>query len=304
MKKSLLAIAVAITVLCCVSTTLRAEDADAAKAKRAAAAEKLFAKENLAAWCIVPFDSKHRTPTERAAMLKDLGLTKEIYDWRDNNIPEFDDELDQLTKQNIDLTGFWFVCGLDPANEHYSKVIIEFLQRRQVRGCQLWVLVGGYEGVTDEDERVEKIAQGVAWLADEMKKIDGSVLLYNHGGWFGEPENMIRIIESANRRNVGITYNFHHAHHRIDDFPAMLQKMLPYLVNISLNGMVHNGEQNGKMILPIGTGDCEREMIRAICDSGYDGQISVLCHIDADAEEVLRGNMEGLETIRQEIINE
>lgn len=306
MKKALAMGVVAIALLCGLAVQSYAEEAANAevKAKRAAAAEKLLAKENLAAWCIVPFDSKHRTPTERAAMLKELGLTKEVYDWRDNNIPEFDDELDQLTKQNIELTGFWLICGLDPANESYSKTIVEFLQRRNVRGCQLWVLVGGFEGIADENERVEKIATGIAWLADEMKKIDGSVLLYNHGGWFGEPENMIRIIEAANRRNVGITYNFHHAHHRIGDFKPMLQKMLPYLVNISLNGMVVNGEQNGKMILPIGTGDCERDMIRAICDSGYDGMISILCHMDADAEEVLRGNMEGLEKIRQEIINE
>ncbi|MDO4557379.1 MAG: TIM barrel protein [Planctomycetia bacterium] len=280
-----------------------AESAEAeVKARRAAAAEKLFAKENLAAWCIVPFDSQKRTPQQRAEMLEGLGLTKEVYDWRDNHIPEFDDELNQLTKRNIELTGFWLVCGLDPANEHYSKLIVEFLQRRNVRGCQLWVLVGGFEGITDEDERIEKIATGIAWLADEMKKIDGSVLLYNHGGWFGEPENMIRIIEASNRRNVGITYNFHHAHHRIADFEPMLRNMLPYLRNLSLNGMDVDGAAKGRMILPIGTGECDRDLLRMVCDSGYEGMISILCHVDADAEQILRGNMEGLEKIRQEII--
>ena len=305
MKKVFAMSVAAVLLWCGMSVCVFAEspaDTDAAKSQRAAAAEQLFAKENLAAWCIVPFDSKHRTPEQRAEMLANLGLTKEVYDWRDNNISEFDDELDQLTKRNIELTGFWLVCGLDPANEQYSKLIVEFLQRRNVRGCQLWVCVGGFEGIADENERVEKIAAGITWLADEMKKIDGTVLLYNHGGWFGEPENMIKIIESTNRRNVWITYNFHHAHHRIADFKPMLEMMLPYLKNISLNGMVVDGEKNGQLILEIGTGECEREMIRAICDSGYTGLISILCHKDADAEEVLRGNMKGLETIRQEIM--
>ncbi|MEY4403946.1 MAG: hypothetical protein RIR91_1981, partial [Verrucomicrobiota bacterium] len=34
-----------------------------------AAEEPLFAQENLAAWCIVPFDAKQRGPEARAAML-------------------------------------------------------------------------------------------------------------------------------------------------------------------------------------------------------------------------------------------
>lgn len=36
------------------------------------AADGVFAKSNLVAWCIVPFDAKSRTPDERANMLKDM----------------------------------------------------------------------------------------------------------------------------------------------------------------------------------------------------------------------------------------
>src|SRR3954463_5065896 len=43
---------------------------------------RLFARENLIAWCIVPFDSKHRGPEERAAMLERLGFRHFAYDWR------------------------------------------------------------------------------------------------------------------------------------------------------------------------------------------------------------------------------
>ena len=32
-------------------------------------------------------------------------------------------------------------------------------------------------------------------LAEEAGKIGCSLALYNHGGWFGEPENQIAIIE-------------------------------------------------------------------------------------------------------------
>jgi hypothetical protein len=58
----------------------------------------LFRKENLMAWCIVPFDSKKRNPVDRAKMLKDLGFTKFAYDWRDEHIPTFDQEIAELKK--------------------------------------------------------------------------------------------------------------------------------------------------------------------------------------------------------------
>ena len=39
-----------------------------------AAGAKLFAQDNLMAWCIVPFDAKKRGPEERAEMLAKLGI--------------------------------------------------------------------------------------------------------------------------------------------------------------------------------------------------------------------------------------
>src|SRR4051812_40766284 len=42
----------------------------------------LFGRDNLIAWCIVPFDSKNRAPEERAAMLERLGFKHFAYDWR------------------------------------------------------------------------------------------------------------------------------------------------------------------------------------------------------------------------------
>ena len=50
----------------------------------------IFQRENIAAWCIVPFDSKQRGPVERAEMLNRLGITKLAYDWRAEHIPTFE----------------------------------------------------------------------------------------------------------------------------------------------------------------------------------------------------------------------
>src|SRR5690606_24316374 len=49
-----------------------------------------FARENLVAWCIVPFDSRQRSPAERAAMVKRLGLNRVAYDWREEHVATFE----------------------------------------------------------------------------------------------------------------------------------------------------------------------------------------------------------------------
>ncbi len=62
-------------------------------------ARRLFARENLVAWCIVPFDSKKRGPEERAAMLERLGFKHFAYDWRAEHIPTFDAEMNVLAQK-------------------------------------------------------------------------------------------------------------------------------------------------------------------------------------------------------------
>ena len=61
-------------------------------------ASGLFARDNLVAWCIVPFDSKKRGPVERVAMLERLGFRRYAYDWRAEHLPTFDAEEAELQK--------------------------------------------------------------------------------------------------------------------------------------------------------------------------------------------------------------
>jgi sugar phosphate isomerase/epimerase len=118
--------------------------------------------------------------------------------------------------------------------------------------------------------------------------------LYNHGGWFGEPENQIAILQKLNLPNVGIVYNQHHGHGHLDRFAELLKKMLPYLHALNLNGMVKDGEQTGKKILPLGQGELDLTLLKIIRESGYRGPIGILNHTGADAEARLLDNLEGL----------
>src|SRR4051812_27314191 len=83
----------------------------------------IFARENLVAWCIVPFDAKKRGPEERAAMLEKIGIRRLAYDYRAEHIPSFDAELDALQRHGIELTAWWFPTVLNDE----AKLILDVI---------------------------------------------------------------------------------------------------------------------------------------------------------------------------------
>ena len=96
--------------------------------------------------------------------------------------------------------------------------------------------------------------------------------------------------------DVGIVYNFHHAHQQVKQFPQLLSKMLPYLKTVNLNGM----NVAGPKILTIGQGDEEAGMLKVLKDSGYTGSLGIICHIETeDAKVVLERNLAGLKSLLQ-----
>src|ERR1043165_3211744 len=78
-----------------------------------AAEYSLFARSNLVAWCIVPFDAKKRGPEERAQMLERLGIHPFAYYWRSEHTPTFEEEIETCRKHNIEIMAWWFPTTLD-----------------------------------------------------------------------------------------------------------------------------------------------------------------------------------------------
>lgn len=252
-----------------------------------------FEHKNLMAWCVVPFDGKNRGPEERAAMLRKLGFVHYAYDWRDAHLPTFERELTAIKKEGITLDAVWFPASLDKNAEFF----LEKLQQHKIR-TQLWVTMnGGSVTATPEEQakRVKQHADAIRPIAEAAAKIGCSVGLYNHGGWFGEPENQIAIIESLKLKNVGIVYNLHHGHDHLDRFDALLKTMKPYLYALNLNGMEKNGDKVGKKILPLGQGVDDLRLLKAIKASGYSGLIGIIGHTNDDVEERLQDNLDGLD---------
>jgi hypothetical protein len=122
--------------------------------------------------------------------------------------------------------------------------------------------------------------------------------IYNHGGWGGEPENMIAVCEFLKKNhgtdNIGIVYNLHHGHSHLDRLPKVLEAMKPWLLCLNLNGMDIAGDSKGRKILPLGVGTQDVTVLRQIRASGYNGPVGILNHTNEDAEGRLLDNLDGL----------
>lgn len=262
------------------------------------AAASLFAQDNLLAWCIVPYDSKHRGPAERLAMLQRLGFTQYVWDWRAQHLKDLPEELRLSREAGVKLRGIWLwiddtqdrVGALSASNE----AIFAAVDEAHVP-MEFWV--GFHDNVfegLDDEARVHKGAAIVSHLRDRAARTGGTVALYNHGGWFGEPENQLRIITAVGDDSVGMVYNFHHAHEQLDRFAGFLPAIVPHLRAVNVNGM----RPEGPKILPVGAGTREREMLRQLEAAGYSGPIGLIGHVDdVDVEDILRANLEGLRRI-------
>ncbi len=255
----------------------------------------ILEKGNLSAWCIVPFDSKKRGPVERAEMLNRLGITRLAYDWRDAHIPSFDAEVEAMKAHGITISAWWMSAGMDEKN----RLILDVIRRHGIHP-QLWIM-GREPQEGDQAAKVKAAADSLRPLVEEAGRLGCKVGLYNHGGWFGEPENQIGIIRELGMPDVGIVYNFHHGHPHIGRFLELFAKMKPHLIALNLNGMVVEGDRSGRKIIPIGAGDQEESMIGTVLDSGWRGEVGILCHLDRDAEEVLQANLNGLEVLKEKL---
>jgi hypothetical protein len=209
--------------------------------------KSVFAKDNLTAWCIVPFDAKHRSPEARASMLDRLGFKTLAYDWRDEHIPEFDDEIVQLKKHGIAITAFWWGGGLPLSKEDIItseriQMQLDFFKRNNLHP-EVWITCSDHDLKSKSDEgKFNELAARVDIFAQALKDIGCRLGLYNHG------------------------------HEHLERMPAAFEEMLPYLFCVNLNGMNKNG--------PIGIiGHIAEEDVEVVLERNLEGLEKLLVEI-------------------------
>jgi hypothetical protein len=260
----------------------------------------VFRKDNLTAWCIVPYDLMERNPAQRAAMLSELGINKLAYDWRENHIPEWDEEWAQLNKHSIQLQGIWLMSGNQPESDPMVQAVFDFIERNQIQ-TEIWYWVYDWPGMDtlSQADRLAAFTENIRYMAERAASLGCKIGLYNHRSWSGEPENQLAVIENLQMDNVGIVYNFHHAHAHIDRFETFFPKIQPHVYSVNLAGLK---KEDSEEFFLIGSGDAEARMISVVAKSGYSGPIGILNHSrERDAKEGLLAEMAGLKQVLQAI---
>lgn len=262
--------------------------------------DRLFAMDNLVAWCIIPYDNQDRTPLQRVGMLRELGFTRMGYDWRERHLPDFPEEIRTLQKFDIELTSVWLWIddrtsdGLLPEHDRIFDALED-------AGVSTSIWIGLHENVyagLEYAQKVEKMSGIVDRVHGRARESGSTVALYNHGRWAGIPENQVRIIRASKYDDIGIVFNFHHGHDQIDRFGETLETLMPWLETVNLNGM----EKDRAHIVDIGKGDYEKQMIKALLDSGFSGNIGIIGHTEGeDVRDVLLRNLHGLQEILEEL---
>lgn len=257
-----------------------------------------FEKSNLIPWSIVGFDVKERTPQERLEMLAALGFNRYAYGNRPKHIPTMQQEWKSAKKHNIKIDAVWLYVNLkkdQPNNlKPESEAVFENLKIVGLK-TQIWV---GFEPFYFEnlskEESLKQAVKMVLYLSERAKSLGCKIALYNHGGWYGKPDNQLKIIEALPELDLGIIFNFHHAHDSLDEYSENINNLLPYLWCVNINGM----RKEGPKIITIGKGDLEKEMIQQLLDLNYNGPFGILGHVKGgDPEIILQENLNGLQKL-------
>ena len=258
----------------------------------------LFQKDNMIPWSIVGFDIKERTPQQRIKMLKDLGFYQYGYGHRTRHIPYMEEEFRYAQENGVRINNVWLYINLKKdkpgALRTQNEVVFENLKKTGLE-TQIWVGIDSrfYEGLSNE-KAMESTLEMISYLAEKAADINCKIALYNHGGWYGVPDNQLAIITALPEYKIGVVFNFHHAHDEFDHYAENIKKLYPYLWCVNLNGM----RKEGPKIITVGQGDSEKRMIDELLTLGYKGPWGILGHVKGgDPEVVLEANYKGLQSL-------
>ena len=267
--------------------------------------EQPFKVAEVSPWCIIGFDSLDRTPQQRIDMLKEMGFTKYGFNKGKGDLTTMKDEFQLAKENNIEITSIFLwlnakrdsIGKLSPANQ-------ELLGNLKDIGYKptIWVSFSdNFFKKLNQEESIELSIKMIEFVKTKADELGCKLAIYNHHGWFGNPHNQVEILKKINRDDITMVYNFHHAQEHVDEFPAIVKKIKPYLSYVNLNGVKKEGPQ----ILPIGKGDHEIEMIKQLMDEGYHGPWGILGHIKTDdVEKVLERNIDGLDLLNKKYSTE
>ena len=166
-------------------------------------------------------------------MSERLGYKQYAYGNRPKHIPTMKQEWKLAKEKGITIKAVWLYINLHKDKmdslKPESEVILKNLKETGLK-TQIWVgFQPTYFDKLPDNESLKQSIAMIEYLSNRAKELGCKIALYNHEGWFGKPENQLRIIKALPKQDLGIVFNFHHAHNSLDKDSQNIKNLLPYL---------------------------------------------------------------------------
>jgi sugar phosphate isomerase/epimerase len=255
-------------------------------------------------------DEKYDTPEKQALLLKSL----DYHGMEKKGVEGLSETLQALDKHGLELFTMYLNINLDNPEQPYDKGLREVFKMLEGRPTMPWFYVTSkkYKPSSEENDAIAvPILQEVADMANEYRI---KVMIYPHVNfWIDNVGDAVRVAGKVNRRNFGITFNL--CHFLADQgtkadaaFIPMVEKAMPYLFAISLNGadkpteaIMQSSNPWQHFIQPLGKGTYDTYgYLTTFIQRGFKGPIGLQCYNIAEEKAVhLKASMAAWISLRK-----
>jgi len=217
------------------------------------------------------------SPEQQAGFAHEYGFEGTVFDHA-RQIPE---RLRALDEAHLQLFFLWLTVDISHGQINYEPEMESAIEALKGRGTVVWVAIQGGDagGGAGAEERA---IQAVDRISDLASQSNLRVALYPHYGFYlARFRDVVRLAERAGRSNVGVTFNLcHELRSGFDpEFPRLLDKAMPRLYAVTINGADRQGRDWGTLIQPLGRGDYDvTGLVRSITKAGYRGPFGIQCY--------------------------
>lgn len=219
------------------------------------------------------YELGEKTPEEQAELVKEFGFDGTVFD----GAKLVAQRLKALDNQSLALFFLWLTVDVGGGQTAYEPGMDAAIRELKGRGTVVWLAIkGGGEGA--EQRAIEAVRK----VSDVAAESNLRVALYPHYGFYMPTlKDALRIAGEAQRSNLGVTFNLcHELRSGLDpDIQDSLQRALPRLYGVTINGADREGHDWDRLIQPLDRGDFNVvALLRTMVKIGYRGPVGLQCY--------------------------
>lgn len=176
--------------------------------------------------------------------------------------------------KNLTVFSLYVPCTPGKA-QAYDPQLIASLKDLAGSPTMLWLTV---QGKTDDEQTVAVIRD----IADQAAEHQVKIALYPHYGFYvATTRDALRIVQKANRLNVGVSVNLCHEMRAGNgkDLDRILVEAAPHLFLVSINGTDRSGTNWAQLIQPLGQGNFNMQsFLDQLGEIRYTGPVGLQCY--------------------------